>query len=438
MVWALGCRDGTDCGPVHESGKVSVHNNTARCAAWPRLPFGRARNRFYQAGFAHEMRHGRTGMNMSSFKRWLYAAVLGLVLVGPAPAADVEGLYEARVPVESQNAEARSKAVGEALVEVLIKLTGQQDVGANPALQDALQGATRYVQQFRYVAAEPPAVGQQLAVRFDPAALSELLSKEKLPLWGRARPATLLWLAVEQRGRRELIGANSDDRLREAVMSQAQRRGLPVRLPLLDLTDRGNLSASDVWGGFEGTIKQASARYETEAVLVGRVYAGRGGRWQGRWSLLQEGAQREHWEADGDSVEAAVNSGLDRAVELLARRFAQGFEAGREEGLLVEVQDVKGLEAYARAMTHLESLSPVHSVRPAALGRSAVTFRLDIRGGREAVLQAMRLGRTVVPVETARLGNELETVPPAEPGISGYESPEEVALTPDLVVRLLP
>lgn len=373
--------------------------------------------------------------NMWSFKRLLYIAVLGLAFAAPALGVDVEGLYEARVPVDSQTAEERSQAVTEALVEVLIKLTGQQDVSTHPGLQDALQGATRYMQQFRYLAAEPPATGQQLAVRFDPSALSELLSQQKLPLWGRSRPATLLWLAVEQNGRRELVGANSEDRLQDMVASHAQRRGLPVRLPLLDLTDRGSLSASDVWGGFENTIKKASARYETEAVLVGRAYPGRGGVWQARWSLLQEGEQREHWEAQGDSMQAAVSAGLDRAVELLAQRFAQGPDAGREEGLLVEVQDVDDLAAYTRALGHLQSLSPVHSVRPAALGRSSATFRLDIRGGRAAVLQAMRLGRTVVPVQGG--GFVAEPVAPSAPGFQPSEA-VEVSLTPDLVVRLLP
>lgn len=369
---------------------------------------------------------------LSTCKRLLYAAMLGLLLVGPASAVDVEGLYEARVPVESQGAKERSEAVSEALVQVLVKLTGRQDISAHEGLQEALQGATSYIQQYRYVAATPPATGQELLVYFDPAALSDLLSKQKLPLWSRSRPATLLWLAVEQNGRRALVGANSDNQTREVVSRQARRRGLPLRLPLLDLTDRGSISAGDVWGGFDDRIEQASERYETEAILVGRVHAGGGGSWQGRWTLLL-GSQHEQWRTAGDSSQEAVEAGVDRATELLAQRFAQAFGEGTDETLLVEVQDVDDLGDYMRAVEHLASLSPVHSARPAAIEREAATFRLEISGGREAVLQAMRLGRRVVPLEQTSTA-----FPEVQDAEAHTEDTPQVALTPDLVVRLLP
>lgn len=363
---------------------------------------------------------------MLDWKRCLAALVL-FILAAQAWAADVDGLYQASVAVQSQGAEERDQAVGEALLEVLVKLTGRTDIGTHAGIQTALATPTRFVQQFRYLSESAPgaqAPGLLLAVHFDPAALTDLLRQHELPLWGRARPSTLLWLAVERKGRRELIGAHSASDLAGWVTAQAQRRGLPLQLPLLDLTDQAGLSPADVWGGFEDSILRASARYQTEAVLAGRVYAARGG-WQGRWILFQ-GETREQWEVTGEDARAVLEAGVDGASSRLAQRFAQVLGSGIRDAVLVDVYEVRTLADYSRAVKALESLSPVQAVRPAGLHGETVTFRLETRGGLPAVIQAVRLGRSFVPVERT-------VTAPVEPEDAQMAAAPEA----ELILRLL-
>lgn len=98
---------------------------------------------------------------------------------------------------------------------------------------------------------------------------------------------------------------------------------MPFRLPLLDLADQSKLQVTDVWGNFEDTILAASSRYQTEAILVGRVYLSYAKTWNTRWSLYSAG-ERHDWEvANSDTLRNAVKEGLSKTGEVLSQRFAR-------------------------------------------------------------------------------------------------------------------
>ena len=62
--------------------------------------------------------------------------------------------------------------------------------------------------------------------------------------------------------------------VREQIVAAADERGLPIAWPLLDLQDLNAVTCTDVWGGFEDEIVAASARYRSDAVLIGKVRPG--------------------------------------------------------------------------------------------------------------------------------------------------------------------
>ena len=47
---------------------------------------------------------------------------------------------------------------------------------------------------------------------------------------------------------------------------------MPVVVPLMDLTDRSNVSIAEVWGNFSQPVEQASLRYEAERVITARLF----------------------------------------------------------------------------------------------------------------------------------------------------------------------
>ncbi|MEJ2359841.1 MAG: DUF2066 domain-containing protein [Gammaproteobacteria bacterium] len=369
-------------------------------------------------------------------------------LVGHVRAVELAHLYEATVPVQDQNKEQRNQAIQQAFVQVLIRVSGRSDVGnaqTYPDIAQATQDVTRFVQQFRYIktdnssgsgsntsGANAQQSGLAVWVRFDETAISHLLRASNLPVWGSTRPSTLVWLAVEQHGQRKLLGADSRNDAYNLLTSEATSRGVPLVLPLLDLTDRSAIHTSDVWGNFGNTILQASQRYQTEAVLVGRVYQANSSKWVGRWTLYVDSGS-ENWSESGASLADVLDAGVDNTAQSLAQRYGQVDQADIGT-VLIEVKDIKGLADFNRTVKYLKSISHVKDVEPVELTASSAVFQVKIPGGRLAVARDVSLGQVLAadesdnaPVES--LSSETAATP---------ENQDPGKVIPDLTYRLQP
>lgn len=329
-----------------------------------------------------------------------------LCCFGSAFAVEVKGLYEAEVPVPDKEQATRKVGLGTALLGVLVKVSGKRSPDLDPQVNAAVRNPSRYVQQFRYDSSfEQDKSGQpvqklSLWARFDPGEVDSLLRSTGLPVWGRTRPAVLVWLGVEMDAARELVGAEDVSGLAETLYQSADQRGIPLLLPLLDLEDRARLSTSDVWAGFDDSILAASRRYQSETVLVGRVYQVLPTVWEARWRLFLDQAPYD-FTSQGDSVALALEEGLGEVADLIARRFARVGAVGDQSLVSLVVSDVNTLPDYARTLRYLESLDGVSSVNPTEVIAGSVSFRLESRGGADALQQVISLGRTLSLVDAS-------------------------------------
>ncbi|HEB57847.1 MAG TPA: DUF2066 domain-containing protein [Gammaproteobacteria bacterium] len=389
-------------------------------------------------------------------KNWLGAGLLLALAITTVPcgAVEVPGLYEARVPVVGQGRTERNAAIQKAFIEVLVRISGRGAIGTVPGLAERIPQANRYVQQYRYRAITPapkappgatePVPDHILWVRFDKKGVNRLLRQFGLPVWGATRPATLAWVVVDEQGRRQILSNDMQHPVRELIDERARRRGLPLQLPLYDLQDRAAVRVSDVWGNFEDAILQGSTRYQTEAVLVGRVYRGFGGVWNARWTLYS-GGQRQDWELRSLELAEVVLPGVDQTAETLAARFAQVNHDRASNDITIAVSGVRTLADYRRVATYLEKLADVEKVQPALLEAERATFQLRVRSGRLAVAQAISLG-DVLTTEIMAAGPAPGTpaggpgAAPANPagGPVTDPDPRRVAIVPDLSYRLIP
>jgi hypothetical protein len=339
-------------------------------------------------------------------KSIIYGLLLALLPLSSF-AAKVSGLYEAEIQVYSQKSSERKLAMVSALAEVFAKVSGKKDAASTGNMPGALKNPDRFLQQYRYRAlpdedlqreltvAKPGDKPQLLLFRFDKAAVNKALTDNGLPVWGATRPTTLVWLAVEDEGHRYMVGSTSTEPLRQELLKEAHRRGMAVLLPLMDLEDEKAIRFSDIWGGFRDVIEQASHRYNTEAVLVGRLYRPSGGDWQGQWTLL-EGGFLKTWRGAGVLPEELLDDGVAGAIEDLASRYAPA--AGQKEGYLpVTVTDIHTLNDYARVSHYLQSLQQVSSANPSRVEADRVTFELDIHGSPASFSQTVALGNVLTP-----------------------------------------
>ena len=368
------------------------------------------------------------------------AIFVSVVLISPIKAnfADVvRNLYEAEVPVSGQSRAEREEAVREALKEVLVRISGLNEASSLAADEDLVRKASQYVQQFRYRRFKPKEVipeslenakpfNQMLWLRFTKKTINKLLLNQGLSVWGKTRPSTLIWLVIDDQKNRVLIGNNTNHNGRTHLEEASKKRGLPVRLPLLDLADQSKLQITDVWGNFEDTILAASERYQTESVLVGRVYLNFAHTWHTRWTLYSAG-QRQDWDFGSiDSLSEAVNQGIAKTGEILSEKFARvkaTAESTANNMVVLQIKNISDLKTYNRTIKYLKGLSTVSKVNPFKINKEDVIFYVQSHSGRLGLSQAISLGRVLVKEPN-------QPVAAVETGVERQQ--------PDLIYNLVP
>ncbi len=358
-------------------------------------------------------------------------------------AVEVSGLYEIEIPVNSQQRDERRQAIRDGFALVLVKVSGKSDVNQLSEVASLVQSSVNFVQQYRYtsrpgmVPNDP--VQKILWVSFDPAAVKKALWTAGVQVWGRARPSTLLWIAMEDSGQRLIIDANSVGEIRPALEIYADNRGMPIFFPLMDLQDQATLKFADVWGNFRSNIEKASERYQTEALLVARMLRIDENFWDSYWTLYQ-GDKVTSWVARGpmnDMLSAGVNSSAD----ILASRFAERAGTGLNVARL-KVLGINNLNAYGAVNRYLKSLGPVKDVNAVHVSDNSVIFNIGLRTDRASLVQALALssGKSLVPVETSPATGPVTPTMPSGPrraiSITGVEKLSAAARN-DLVYRLI-
>lgn len=367
----------------------------------------------------------RANSGTGAFRHLLLAVSSFFIVLctGIVSAVEVDDLYEAQVPVSGQAEAERLRALTAAFEAVLVKVTGRREAVSEPGIAAALQRPMSYVQQYLYTPLPPgneSPYTESMRVRFDPRAIDVLIQGAGVPLWGRERPATLLWVAVDEGDRRYLLGADDQDGLQERLAGEAGRRGLPVLFPLLDLEDRRNLSFTDVWGNFRSAVSEASMRYQVPVVAVARLLREDDGFWSARWSLYQEGNE-EHWSLPVGEASAVLAGGIDAVADALAARYARSSPGGGGTHADVMVNGVGSLADYRRVLRYLERLDQVRELSVVAVEDGRALFRVRVDGDAATLARTIAFGKTLAAA-------------PADGAMSAIAEPE----VPALSYRLLP
>ncbi len=296
-------------------------------------------------------------------------------------------MYSAEVPYDSEADDPRAAAYEAALLEVLTRVSGTELANDAVLVEELFPSPASFVVQFRRGSADT------LWVSFDGEAIERTLRAAGQTVWGSDRPLTLVWLAVDWgQGEREILGAGepqmsldetrSIDRnrlLRERLLDYAERRGLPVALPLLDSEDLQKVSFSDVWGGFDDLLLEASTRYDADSVLIGRIRPD--SRSRNRWTYHFGGEQRS-WTGEPEVVIAQI-------ADLLAREFAiQGDAPLRSVELTIA--GVVSVEHYAAVQSLLDKVVVIEDYAISRVAGDSIVYRVDAHGGAERLARALR------------------------------------------------
>ena len=355
------------------------------------------------------------------FTKFLFVGCLSLFSL-PGLAETVSNLYQVREPVSGQSPEERNRATQAALETLVLRLTGDTKAAQGSALAALRKDPQQVISQYGFEAGPP----ETLLVDFDPATTDRALRQAGLPIWGSNRPSILGWWLNDSVEGSNLVGDGQGSA--EPLRRAAQHRGLPLRLPLADLSEQSVGTAQTLEGTDAGALKEASERYGADAILA--VHAKEeGGQWQGKWRLWL-GEQREQGTASGASSEALADAVLLAVSQRLAPRFVA--KPGASTGLVLQVQGMT-LERYAELLRLLEPFGG----RLKAVEADRVDF--EVAGNAEQVRAQLALGKLQeIPAAEAAAAAQ-STAAPAQPApVDAAAQPSAPSPAPMIVPAAAP
>ena len=288
---------------------------------------------------------------------WLANALLAvLCLLGVQPAWALRPVQVYAVSVRGAGA---ATVVTDGMRLALVRATGRRDAPANPVLAGIVQNAALYLKGSR------PLSGGGVQLDFDGAALGQAILAAGGSLWDSNRPFTLVAVNPVPSGA-------AGDALRIQLEQAAEVRGLPISLVPLAVNDASGVPLTDA------AILQSAQALGGDAVLIGRADVANPGQWQ--WHLVSSYTS-DGWSGDSDA-------GINGAADSLATVSTQGGSKALVQ-VAVQVAGVATLTDYARVEQLLRAVPGVQSSGLTAAQGTSALFTVGVRGGGEALVQAL-------------------------------------------------
>lgn len=271
-------------------------------------------------------------------------------------AAPLSDLYKVREPVASQQPDEREEALRKAFDTLVLRLTGEPETAAVAQLRsDPQQLVSRYAYE-----------GDAVLVNFDPITTERALRSAGLSLWGADRPSILIWWLGESVNGTHLVGDAQEGS--SDLQAAAQHRGLPLRLPLADLSEQLAATAETVTAKEPQALRDVSERYDADGLLT--VLAKQSGEtWEASWRLWV-GDKQTQGKASGDSRAAAADAVMLAVSKFLAPQYR--VAPGETEEITLEV-----LGADVERFAELDRLLEPFAARLERVESDRLVYRLN-------------------------------------------------------------
>ena len=271
-------------------------------------------------------------------------------------AAPLSDLYKVREPVASQQPDEREEALRKAFDTLVLRLTGEPETTAVAQLRsDPQQLVSRYAYE-----------GDAVVVSFDPITTERALRSAGLSLWGADRPSILIWWLGESVNGTHLVGDAQEGS--SDLQAAAQHRGLPLRLPLADLSEQLAATAETVAAKEPEVLRDVSERYDADGLLT--VLAKQSGEtWEASWRLWV-GDKQTQGKASGDSRAAVADAVMLAVSKFLAPQYR--VAPGETEEITLEV-----LGADVERFAELDRLLEPFSARLIRVESDRLVYRLN-------------------------------------------------------------
>ncbi|QYJ88274.1 DUF2066 domain-containing protein [Shewanella halotolerans] len=346
----------------------------------------------------------------------MFKSLFSVVLAGTFCAAslnvaavEVTELDRSAIKIADRSQQVKNQALSQAMQEVVLKNTGDRAALSAPLVAQAIAEPTAYIRQFGY---QEQGGEQFLQASFDHSKIISLLRQAQLPVWGKQRPLTLLWLAQENEGKRELLNDSSVLESRSLIAKMSKTRGVPMLLPMMDLDDSMAISVTDVRGMFADTVAKASQRYGSDYFAMVSLDNQPDGQVSYQLSLYPANSEQPLFNplttqsAQVADMDAAVKAIFETISQYYVARYAiaDSGEANSTQLTFVEITDRQQLLDIEK---YLHQLSAVKSVSLTKLQGISAEFSLQLFGSEEDLYRLISLEPKIRSLEQSNSPDQL-------------------------------
>lgn len=325
-----------------------------------------------------------------------------MILTGfalPAKAAQVEGLYDVAVPVASQSNKDLRLAEKQGLATVFVRVTGSAEVVKQVAIAKAVKQANKYTRQFQYEDYIDPLTNEEslrVVIEFEAELVDQQLRLAGLPMWSSNRPTVLLWMVVEDASGRRFVSAEQDPDIVKAIIENANRRGLAIKLPVLDLKDMVAVTPDKLWQLNSWDMEAAIERYQPDTFLLGRAARLSNGELLGKW-LYSYNLQQLDMDGDAANADRYIAMAINQIAESLSEQYAIAPVKMADNGVLMRLSGIDSFVTYARAINYLESVAAISHANVVYIDGDEIIVRLVADGELSQLQQSFDLDKRLQP-----------------------------------------
>lgn len=305
--------------------------------------------------------------------------------------------YKASVAVKSQSPQARREAAEHGLMDVLVRVSGDEAVRLNDTAIAKSSNAIRYVQQFQYEKLNDEVLQEAgytstIRLSYSSRFVRQILAEAQVRFWPINRPSILVWL-VEDHAEfgRQFISSDSEHEILTGISAGAQYRGLPLSFPLLDFDDQLALSPEDAWNLNEPAIFSASARYEAGVILIGKFSSTSTGQVLSSWQLLHRQDHRV-FDLRSQALSEIGRLAMDPVADYLTQKYALNLSSDQENYVHMNINGVGDFADYRGVSKLLSRLAAINDYRLADVEGSTLRVYVRTEASIDQLESALRLG----------------------------------------------
>lgn len=368
-------------------------------------------------------------------------------------ALDMKNLGTVSVLVSDESEEQRKKAIQEALAIVLVRLSGQNEVLDSAATQEIFKQANSYLLQFSYETLDntneyaallkedylrsqlqtqnntnstQPSSLKILKLMFGQQIVLKKLQEAKQAVWDTNRPEVMLWWVSEEQAVRKIVSESELKESRTNFQYFAEQRGVPIKLPLMDLQDQGAINASDIWGGFAEPLVNANKRYGVTTWVQGKSYYSQG-EWHAYWQINLLGESRA-FKTQSESLRAVQKAVIASIAKLLASEYAVVLGENATE-IYINVSDVSNLDDFSKLKQYLDNLFVVDKVEMRHIKADQAAFKLYLKEDVEKFKKLLALDKKLQEVIEVNPLVKIENIAPVPVNEQAATAQNEVVNT---------